>query len=461
VKPAAIALLVVKTAVRSRLLQCLAAILLFILVVMPLAVEGDGTAAGRARVLLEYTLGMSVAVLIAGALVFSCGAVAREIEERHIQLLAVKPVRAAQVWLGKWIGLLLINALLLAMVGVFVYGGIRWTLRSGRYSEAERAQTGEELLIARRLIVPVAEDVTAEAAARLAQLPAGAAEADPERREALLRMLGRRILAERATVAPGGSKTWVFRLPADIGTGRRARLRFRLAPTIEPGLISGSWRLESPPSSEGVTVSMGDALANGGYIDVPDENVSAPGTLRVVFRNGTAGQTGTAVFDIEEGLELLVNAGGFEANLLRSLFVLFCRLALLSALGLTAGCVFSSPVAGFLCVSIIVVAMMGHYVTVQSVNDIQAPHAEDAGGGERSRLAVFLQNAGESMVKRTAVVVEPVANLNPLGPLADGLLVSWAFAGRALVLLGVVYPGVLGAAGVWALWKRELALPGD
>ena len=74
---------------------------------------------------------------------------------------------------------------------------------------------------------------------------------------------------------------------------------------------------------------------------------------------------------------------------------------------------------------------------------------------------MFLQRAGESMVRRTAVVVEPVANLNPLGPLADGLLVSWAFVGKALVLLGVVYPGVLGAAGVWALCKRELALPGD
>ena len=61
--------------------------------------------------------------------------------------------------------------------------------------------------------------------------------------------------------------------------------------------------------------------------------------------------------------------------------------------------------------------------------------------------------------KNTSVVVRPVMTLDPLTPLADGVLVSWALTGKALLLLLVVYPGVVALIGTRIFNRRELALP--
>jgi len=461
VKLSAIAFLVVRTAVRSRLLLCLVGFLIPVLVGLPLAVEGDGTAAGEIRVLLEYTLGLSLVILGVGALVFSCGAVAREIEERHIQLVVVKPVRTVEIWLGKWLGMLIVNAILLCIVGIAVYGGIRWALRSGHYDEAEHSSLKENLLTGRRQILPLPDDPTSEAVERLDQLTDGQSGLATTRREELFLTLKRHILAERATVAPGGSKTWVFPGSQSMGAERQVRLRFTLAPTVDRSLLAGAWHLGTASKTDAATVSMADALNGGNYIEVPQALCGSGEPLLVTYRNAEAGQTGTVVFDIGTGVELLVSESGFEANLLRSFLVLFFHLAALSALGLTAGCLFSSPVAGFLSAALVFVALMGHYVTLQSVVDTPTLHEEQIDGIERSRVSVFLEGVGERIVKKMEIVVEPVAGLNPLPPLADGRLVAWTFTGKALALLGLLYPAVFGAVGTWALWKRELALPGE
>ena len=50
-----------------------------------------------------------------------CAAVSLEIQERQIHLIVTKPVRRAQIWLGKWLGLLILNAALIAFSGAVVY----------------------------------------------------------------------------------------------------------------------------------------------------------------------------------------------------------------------------------------------------------------------------------------------------------------------------------------------------
>ena len=49
---------------------------------------------------------------------------------------------------------------------------------------------------------------------------------------------------------------------------------------------------------------------------------------------------------------------------------------------------------------------------------------------------------------------------NPLPALADGILVSWRFTGRAVLVLLVAYSGLFGALAGFLLNRRELALPG-
>ena len=61
---------------------------------------------------------MSAITRLAGlsTLWLACGTLARDIEECQMQMVAVKPIARWQIWLGKWLGLLSLNAALLAIV---------------------------------------------------------------------------------------------------------------------------------------------------------------------------------------------------------------------------------------------------------------------------------------------------------------------------------------------------------
>src|SRR5688572_6831863 len=110
-----IAWLSTKAALRYKLFWALAIVLLCAVVLLPVLIKDDGTARGFTQILLTYCLGSITAILGISTLWLSCGALAREIEEAQIQLVCVKPIARWQVWLGKWLGLLFLNTVLLGM----------------------------------------------------------------------------------------------------------------------------------------------------------------------------------------------------------------------------------------------------------------------------------------------------------------------------------------------------------
>src|SRR3990172_5902564 len=122
----AIAWLTWKAAFRFRLFIVVAVLLLGSVVALPLLIKDDGTARGFTQILLTYTLSVITALLGLCTLWLACGTLARDIEECQMQLVAVKPVARWQIWLGKWLGLLTLNAALLAISGGSVYMLLLW-----------------------------------------------------------------------------------------------------------------------------------------------------------------------------------------------------------------------------------------------------------------------------------------------------------------------------------------------
>ena len=108
----AIAGLTWKSAFRYRLFWILAALLAGAVVGLPLLLKDDGTAKGLTQILLTYTLSAVAALLGMATLWLSCGTLARDVEECQIQMVTVKPISRWQVWLGKWLGILGLNAML-------------------------------------------------------------------------------------------------------------------------------------------------------------------------------------------------------------------------------------------------------------------------------------------------------------------------------------------------------------
>src|SRR5215472_14587180 len=136
-----------KAAFRFRLFLVVAGLLLVAVVGLPLLIKDDGTARGFTQVLLTYTLGVISALLGLSTLWLACGSLARDIEDCQIQVVAVKPISRWQIWLGKWLGIMSLNAVLLALSGFCVYVLLEW--RSTRLPADQQQVLKNEVLVAR------------------------------------------------------------------------------------------------------------------------------------------------------------------------------------------------------------------------------------------------------------------------------------------------------------------------
>src|ERR1051326_3852993 len=148
----AIAWLTWKAAVRFRLFLVVLVLLLAAVVALPLLIKDDGTAQGFTQILMTYTLSAVSALLGLSTLWVSCGTLARDIEECQIQVVAVKPIGRWQIWLGKWLGILSLNAVLLLMAGGSIYGLVLW--RASRLAPDEQKVLRTQVLVARGSVKP-------------------------------------------------------------------------------------------------------------------------------------------------------------------------------------------------------------------------------------------------------------------------------------------------------------------
>src|SRR6266705_415350 len=143
----AMAWLTWKAAFRFRVFLVVAVLLLGAVVGLPLLLKDDGTARGFTQILLTYTLSLTTALLGFATLWLACGTLARDIEDCQMQMIAVKPISRWQVWLGKWLGIVLLDCALLSVAGASVYGLLRW--RAQQLPEKERAILIHESFVAR------------------------------------------------------------------------------------------------------------------------------------------------------------------------------------------------------------------------------------------------------------------------------------------------------------------------
>jgi ABC-type transport system involved in multi-copper enzyme maturation permease subunit len=130
-----IAALTWKTAFRLRFVWVM--ILLLVLVVggLPAVLRDDGSAKGMAQIILTYTLSMTTGILGFATLWLAVGSMARDIGDCQMQMVATKPIARWQIWLGKWLGIMGLNLMLLGFAGSVVYGMMEY--RANQMDEAQ------------------------------------------------------------------------------------------------------------------------------------------------------------------------------------------------------------------------------------------------------------------------------------------------------------------------------------
>lgn len=94
--------------------------------------EGDGTLRGRVQMFTVYSFGFSGFALGLLTIFFSCRSLSHEIVSRQIYGVVSKPVPRWQILAGKWLGVMFLNVVVLAIVGVGTYVGTIGLIRQFR-----------------------------------------------------------------------------------------------------------------------------------------------------------------------------------------------------------------------------------------------------------------------------------------------------------------------------------------
>lgn len=444
----AIALLALRSAFRSRMVACLLLLLMAVVVFVPMTIKGDGTVAGHFQILVSYTLGLASFILALTALWAGSASVSSEIGDKTLQMVIAKPVTRGQVWLGKWLGLNLLNIFLLAACGAVACVMLYARLHPSRISDQGNAAEAARLFSAREEIFPAFPDLDMEAEGRLASLPA-----PPADRTIALQDIRQQLLVEHLSLPAGGEKAWRFFVPDGIPAGQTLTLQYRFASSrVGQSLVTGSWQAGTPSQPAlAASENRGAARSVNEFTFTTDDRWSGH-ELVLVYKNLDP-DGASLLFDAGEGLVLLVPRGGFLANYLRALLGVLGQLAFFTALGVSAGCILSLPVASFTSLSLFALVHMGTYLQGLARAGSGAGHlGPDGAAGWSEALST-------AILKVLGAIMAPLVQAGALDRIATGRIIDPASALAGFLLQGLVYSLVIGFLSVRVMNRRELALP--
>ena len=439
-----IAILTFRENVRSKLVLALAVVVALIVGGMPLLLKGDGTPAGVARMTLLYPLGAAFAFLALAAPWTAAAALASDVKGRTLQLVRVKPVRMWQLWLGKWLGLLFLNALLLAAA----FAGVHARLA------ATGALAADDIRLAKRNVRPVLPPLEKQIAEMEANVAASYPQGlSPQERRDLRATLRRQLPYATASLRPRDTWRWVFAPPRVPAEGETVWLRLGLhsdplapeQPVARVGLASKDAILPAiAPHDIYNFASRHQEFA----LAAPDASVSRQ--LELVITNLGATNAPPLLVQPRQGLVLLVRAGRLEANMARAYAILLSLLALLLALGLASGAFFTLPVAVFATTCLIVSVLASAYAV--SDPDILDPDSF-ASLPAPQRLQFRLSAA---VTQSLAALSAPALSPAPLAQLSESEWIPPEDLLRALAGNGLALPLLLALLSSLHLARKEL-----
>lgn len=439
----AICLLGIRAPLRSRLVVGLLVLLAAVLILLPIGIKSDGTAAGDVRMLLTWMLGIAFCILCASTMWSGCATLSTDIEEGRHVLTTVSPVRPFEIWLGRWFGLLITNAVLLSVVVVAIVVQLHI-----------RGLSAEDTAVYRRLSLDpqsVQEEVESiyELALSVGAIPEGAAETD------VRRSIAKDFEQAYFSIDPSTSRRWVFSLKQDDGD-REVRVLFSFLSSY--GAASGCEGFFTVSTSDGRSVAVREISPDDVgdvTLTIPAGALSGEAVAHVVFQNTGDPESGVSVLVSHfESMQMLVRDGGVSRNLAKCSLAMFSLLALLGAIGVSCGALFSFPVAAFAGTAVVLMMFLGSSGMVEE----GVGHSHSHGGEDStpSALSQTMDAFSKRLSAGVSAVIQPFSDTEALDRLGDSIYIEPPKVFRALLLTGCLFPLILGLLGALALRRREL-----
>lgn len=448
----------VRSSVRSHVFHVLGVLILLAVLLLPVTVAGDGTAAGQLQIAITYSLGVVVALISATTLWLSCALLSREVENYTLHMVTTKPCPRWLIWSGKWFGVFLMHVVILLVSAVVILGLVLWRTRREEFPEAEVQRLRSEVMVGRRAFraeqPAFSQMVEEEYKQRLPELDKAH---DPK---TVKTEILRQLMARSGEIPPGSQRFWVFRGVRVKDTKEPLFIRFRFysgsTGQSDQKEVPGLWLLRDPASTDQDRfVPVPQKALGGAFHELRfDPAFVAPdGTLVLGYVNppAEASEWGavkpmSVIFQVADSPSILVRVTGFSANYARSLLLAVFQIGFLAALGCMVGAAFSTPVAAFVAISYLVIGM-----AVRAAVD--APLKDEFGNFQYKGKVEMVAHRFAQAVSAAVVSVD---EMDATSDLARGRLIEWREIGGDLVWLIMIRGGLIAALGMWILTRREL-----
>ena len=466
----AIAHLTLRHALRSHIFQLLLLVLLLAVVFIPGTV-GAGTASDFIRVTLLYSLSAVSLILALSSLWLGCYTMTHDVDSYQLHMITSKPVSRITIWLAKWVGVNVINMLLLLLASGVIFVIIQYRFANSEFAPAEKEKIRSEVLVGRRMYPASKPDYASQVRERTKQMIARLQSQGvklnmtPEMLEKMQKAAQLEVVSGDSELKVGKTRSWVFEnLPEKIDKP----VFFRYRPYVDKVASEGQ-----RPTRVQVLVGLPRVVNAGEQKTVFEDSKSAYDIIPValssypeqvksgefhekvlkpewkivspdnkifvsVFNGDPKGST--QFYQPADGPKLLIEECGFFSNYMRAVVVIALELLILSGLACAFGGCMSMPTAIFVVVSYLLFGSFAVFMT-----------GLDYLSGTADHVGVFIS-------KLILIVVIPLQAFEATGPVAGGELIEWS----KILYLGFHYficrAVPIFIFGIWMYRKRELGL---
>ena len=444
----------IRQALRMKVVAIFVVLLLVLLPAMGLTATGDGTLKGRLQTFVSYGLSLTGLLLSLLTILVSIYTVTSDIEYRQIYTVVTKPIRRYQIVLGKVLGVIVLDVVLLALFAGIVYGVTSWIPRFVNATDEERQAAQNEFYTARASLVPPLVDVQKEVEAtyrKLSKEDLATIYPNMSREEVFKQLTNRKRLEKRAA-AVGQMLVWEFHNVRvhDPNQSLFVRFKYDVSVTPQDEQVYGQWQIGDPRQFQPGAQSQlqtpiwqqtrKDIVRKFHELEVPASVVAKDGYLAVGFYNPPPLNETVVLFPIEDGLEVLYKADTFTGNFVRAALLILCRLVFLACLGGLAASFLSFPVAILFCVVIFFTGTVSGFI-VESFGYMSE---------NTSRIYAYT-------VQAIIQFLPQFDKYNPTQFLIPARLMTWSFLGQVALVMVMIKGLVLLALALLIFSFRELA----
>jgi ABC-type transport system involved in multi-copper enzyme maturation permease subunit len=468
-------------AVRMKISLVLIILMILGLAVLPGFLDADQPLRYRVQSFFQYSVTGTFWVLAFLTLAFGIASITGEQRDKVIWQTVTKPVAAWQYLLGKWLGIVGLNAVLLVVAssGIFLFaeylrnqpaiGETQAYLSPDAAVSEDRFILESRVLTARKSVdMEIPEDLSRGSEVfeeRVREYIAAERLTDsefartPDDLEYVVDQLEQSTQRLFRAIPPGDSRIYRMLGLADAKTQDSPltlRVRIDAEGNRPDAFYEMTFALPFSPDPTPLVKTMG--LGYYHNIALTTDAINDEGVLEVVVFNGRLVETGsrglavvpnasTAVIP-EGGLEVSYRAGGYRANFVRVMFVLWIKLAFLAMLAVCASTFLSFPVACLIAFGLFLLAEMSGFLVMAA----ETYSTTDQRGNE-----IWFKTIIANITNWVGLSFGIYNDLKPVRRLVDGRLLPWSSAGVGVGVL-LCLTGGLYAVAIAIFRRRELAI---